>query len=166
MNLAFFFRKILYLVEYKEVCGMDAKAIGQLKGRLKNFLRLFEHCFGRREPREHLPTYLCGQLCDLPRKSVEPMALRFGTPPRTLQQFLAAANWNHHAMRDTLQREVATRWSHPDAVGIIDETSFAKKGDCTPGVKRQYCGALGKQDNCTVTVHLAYKRSRGIPGAD
>jgi len=141
---------------------MDAKAIGQLKGRLRRFLLLFEGCFGRREPREHLETYLCGQLSDLPRKSIEPMALRVGTPPRTLQQFLSGANWDQHAMRDLLQQQVAGRWSHPDAIGIIDETSFAKKGNCTPGVKRQHCGSLGKRDNCTVTVHLAYSAPGGF----
>lgn len=141
---------------------MDAQVIGQLRGRLGRFLRRFAGCFGRREPREHLETYLCGQFSDLPRKSIEPMALRFGTPPRTLQQFLSGANWDHHAMRDTLQREVAACWSHPAAIGIIDETSFAKKGNRTPGVKRQYCGALGKQDNCTVTVHLAYSAPGGF----
>lgn len=141
---------------------MDAKAIAELKVRLKRFLKLFDACFGRREPRAHLGTYLCGQLSDLPRKSIEPIALRFGTPPRTLQQFLSGAHWDQHSMRDVLQQQVAARWSHPDAIGIIDETSFAKKGDQTPGVKHQYCGSLGKQNNCTVTVHLAYSAPGGF----
>jgi len=141
---------------------MEAKAIGELRGRLKCYLGLYASCFGRREPWEHLATYLSGQLSDLPRKSIEPMALHFGTPPRTLQQFLSGAHWDHHAMRDLLQRQVAARWFHPDAIGIIDETSFAKKGCRTPGVKHQYCGSLGKQNNCTVTVHLAYSAPGGF----
>jgi SRSO17 transposase len=48
--------------------------------------------------------------------------------------------------------------SGPHRIGVIDETSFVKKGDKTPGVKRQWCGAVGKQENCIVTVHLGYAR--------
>src|SRR5215212_10292319 len=46
----------------------------------------------------------------------------------------------------------------PHSIGILDETSYVKKGDKTPGVKRQWCGAVGKKENCTVTVHLGYAR--------
>lgn len=52
--------------------------------------------------------------------------------------------------------------AYGDAVGIIDETSYPKKGKQTPGVKRQHCGATGKKDNCTVTVHLAYAAPQGF----
>ena len=141
---------------------MDAEAIAGLKPRLAEFLALFGDCFGRREPAGHLRTYVCGQLSDLPRKSIEPIALNFQTAPRTLQQFLAAAHWDHGRMRDRLQQQVAAGWSHREAIGILDETSYRKKGHKTPGVKRQYCGALGKQDNCTVTVHLAYAAPGGF----
>lgn len=141
---------------------MDAEAIAGLKPRLAEFLALFGDCFGRREPACHLRTYVCGQLSDLPRKSIEPMALNFQTAPRTLQQFLSAAHWDHQSMRDKLQQQVAARWSHRDAIGILDETSYRKKGRKTPGVKRQYCGALGKQDNCVVSVHLAYAAPGGF----
>lgn len=51
------------------------------------FLGEVDDCFGRSEPREHLRTYVSGQLSDLPRKSIEPIALASGTPPRTLQRF-------------------------------------------------------------------------------
>jgi SRSO17 transposase len=146
----------------KEQGDMEVDAIRALRGRLGRYLDAFDGCFGRREPAGHLRTYMEGQLSDLPRKSIEPMALHSGTPPRTLQQFLSGAHWDQHAMRDTLQQEVAARWSHRDAIGIIDETSFAKKGRCTPGVKHQYCGSLGKQNNCTVTVHLAYSAPGGF----
>lgn len=135
---------------------MDAKAIGKTQTRLGGFLHEFADCFGRREPAEHLQTYIRGQLSDLPRKSIEPIALHFGTPPRTLQQFLSLAHWDQERMRQRLQQRVADGHSHRLAVGIIDETSYVKKGRRTPGVKRQHCGAVGKKDNCTVTVHLAY----------
>jgi len=125
-------------------------------------LAIFGDCFGRHEPAGHLRTYVSGQLSDLPRKSIEPIALNFQTAPRTLQQFLSAAHWDHQRMRDQLQQQVAARWSHREAIGILDETSYRKKGKKTPGVKRQYCGALGKQDNCVVSVHLAYAAPGGF----
>jgi SRSO17 transposase len=136
--------------------GMDADGIEALGPELDRYLSEFGDCFGRIEPRDHLLTYVCGQLSDLPRKSVEPIALAAGTPPRTLQHFLSDASWRQGMMRDRLQQIVARDHSHPLAVGVIDETSCAKKGEQTPGVKRQYCGATGKTDNCCVTVHLAY----------
>src|SRR5512144_455043 len=102
---------------------MDARAIEGLRPRLARFLHGFDDCFGRREPAEHLSTYIKGQLSDLPRKSIEPIALHFGTPPRTLQQFLADALWNEDLMRQRMQERVANRYGSPDAVGIIDETS-------------------------------------------
>lgn len=110
----------------------------------------------REEPRVHLRTYLRGQLSDIPRKSVEPIALLHGTPPRTLQKFLAQHLWDEDGMRDRLQRLVAAEHADDHAVGVIDETAHPKKGSHTPGVKRQWCGATGKIDNCTVSVHLAY----------
>jgi len=65
-------------------------------------------------------------------------------------------------MRDRLQEIVARDHAHPHAVGIFDETSYAKKGDKTPGVKRQHCGTTGKTDNCCVTVHLGYATPDGF----
>jgi len=141
---------------------MDVRAIVALQSRLSEFLDGFSDCFGRREPAEHLQTYMLGQFSDLPRKSVEPIALHFDTPPRTLQQFLARAHWDQEQMRACLQEQVAARHTHRDAVGIIDEGSYAKKGKQTPGVKRQYCGASGKKENCTVSVHLAYAAPGGF----
>lgn len=135
---------------------MDAQQIRQLKPQLTRYLRRFEDCFARRDTRAHFPVYIQGQLSDLKRKSVEPIAKEAGVPPRTLQEFLSLLKWREDRMRDRLQRIVAVEHSHPHGVGIIDETSFGKQGDKTPGVQRQWCGSRGKNDNCVVTVHLGY----------
>jgi SRSO17 transposase len=124
------------------------------------FLRLFADCFCQQRSRDHLLAYCQGLLSDLPRKSVEPIALACGIAVRTLQVFLKDALWDQSRLRDLLQRHLA---ASPELSpqgdlglgGIIDETSQAKKGDKTPGVQRQWCGSLGKMDNCVVTVHLA-----------
>src|SRR5665213_1436381 len=140
---------------------MDAHEIESLQPRLSLFLNGFGEFFGRPEPQQHLRTYVRGQLSDLPRKSIEPMALNFDTPPRTLQQFLSRAHWDEEGVRACLQKRVAERVSDDD-VGVIDETSYSKKGGKTPGVKRQHCGATGKKDNCAVTVHFAYAGAGGF----
>src|SRR3972149_8425535 len=135
---------------------MDAKQIRRLKPELARYLDEFEDYFPRRDTRAHLPEYVEGQLSDLPRKSVEPMALKAGVPVRTLQEFLSQHRWDHDRMRDRVAKIVVRDHAGGHSIGILDETSFVKKGEKTPGVQRQHCGAVGKQDKCIVTVHLGY----------
>lgn len=139
---------------------MEWQEIRLLRRHLERFLWGFDGCFARREGREHLITYVRGQLSDLPRKSVEPIADHAGIPPRTLQDFLATHTWDHEQAIDCLQQHVAEHFHDDHAVGVIDETSFPKRGNQTAGVQRQYCGATGKIDNCVMTVHLGY----ALPG--
>ena len=135
---------------------MDADQIRKLKPELTRYLKQFDDCFARRDTRAHFPVYVEGQLSDLPAKSCEPMALAAGVAPRTLQEFLAHYAWDENRMRDKLQEIVIRQYAGPNSIGIIDETSDVKKGDKTPGVQRQWCGTVGKQENCIVTVHLGY----------
>jgi SRSO17 transposase len=135
---------------------MDAATILEIRPTLTTFLREFDGCFGRRTTRRYLDVYVAGQLSDLDRKSVEPMADAAGVPPRSLQEFLSLFKWDELAVRDRLQRRVAAQYGDPNSVGVIDETSFAKKGDKTACVQRQHCGCLGKLENCVVSVHLGY----------
>jgi SRSO17 transposase len=142
---------------------MTAEQIAALGPAFAVYARSFAACFSRRETRGHLSTYCRGLMSDLPRKSVEPIALASGTAVRTLQEFLSQHVWDHARMRDQLQQRVAREHLPPPGsradplgvIGLIDETSSVKKGDQTPGVQRQYCGHSGKIDNCIVTVHLA-----------
>jgi SRSO17 transposase len=135
---------------------MDAREIAGLGSPLMDFLAGFDDCFGRSEPREHLRTYVSGQLSDLPRKSIEPIALSADVPPRTLQRFLESVEWDEVRLRDRLQRTVARDHADPEAIGIVDEMGSPKKGRHTAGVKRQWCGNTGKVDNCVVSVHTGY----------
>jgi SRSO17 transposase len=111
----------------------------------------------------HFDNYCRGLLSDLPRKSVEPIALASGTAVRTLQEFLVTARWDYGQARDTLRSHLrAALAGFPDhglgTVGVIDETSSRKWGDQTPGVQRQYLGCVGKIDNGIVTVHIGVTR--------
>lgn len=135
---------------------MTEQQIRSLGRELATFLSEFEDCFGRSEPRGKLATYVRGQLSELPRKSVEPMALQAGMRPRTLQEFLASDEWDEDRLCSHVRRLVVGDDADDQAIGVIDESGHPKKGDQTAGVSRQYCGNTGKIDNCVMTVHLTY----------
>ena len=145
---------------------MTEDQIAGLGPAFTQYLDGFRKCFARAPTFGHLRTYCRGLLSDLARKSVEPMALAAGCAVRTLQEFLTHHAWDQDALLQRLQRRIVTE--HLPApgeradddlgvIGLIDETSVPKKGDKTPGVQRQYCGARGKIENCIVSVHLAVK---------
>ena len=127
------------------------------------YLRIFEDCIADRPTAEHLHSYCRGLLSDLSRKSIEPIALACGTAVRTLQEFLGDHVWDQFRMRDLFQQRLLglpalNATDDLGTIGLIDETSVAKKGVKTPSVRRQYCGASGKIENCIVTVHLGIVR--------
>jgi SRSO17 transposase len=135
---------------------MTVDQILSLGPALVEFLDEFADCFGRAEPRQHLLHYVRGQLSNLQRKSVEPIALFNNLAPRTLQEFLNTDVWDHPRARDRLQQIVARDHEDPKAIGILDDSGHPKSGKRTPGVQWQYCGRLGKTANCVVTVQLAF----------
>lgn len=145
---------------------MTEQQLADLGPALADFLDPFLFCCAYTQTFDHLTTYVRGLLSDLPRKSVEPIALRAGTTVRTLQEFLRDYAWDCGAVRDRLQRHAADLLpSLPNvdglgSVGLIDETSAVKSGIQTPGVQRQYLGCLGKVENGIVTVHLGVCRGR------
>jgi SRSO17 transposase len=123
------------------------------------YLRRFRSHFGQDRMAKHFDSYCRGLLSDLPRKSVEPIALASGTAVRTLQEFLVTARWDHGQVCDTLRSHLRATLAGVvgdplGTVGVVDETSSRKWGDHTPGVQRQYLGCVGKIDNGIVTVHL------------
>ena len=147
---------------------MTAEQICGLAPALRAQLQRFGRYLGGGAIQTHIGAYCRGLLSDLPRKSVEPMALAAGATVRSLQLLLTQHDWDEMGLRDAMQRYIVQEHlpapgedfgeDRMDAVGVvgwIDETSVAKKGDKTPGVQRQYCGSSGKIENCVVSVHLA-----------
>lgn len=144
---------------------MTDQEIADLGPAFAQFLRRYQSAFLQRRTAKHFDNYCRGLLSDLPRKSVEPIALACGTAVRTLQEFLVTAQWDHEATRDHLQHYLAEVLNAmPDdglgVVGVIDETSCVKKGEQTPGVQRQYLGCVGKIENGIVTVHVGVAKGR------
>jgi len=123
---------------------MDVRQIRKVGRSLPRFLNEFADCYGRCDTRRYLKIYVDGQMSNLHRKSVEPMALRAGVPPRSLQAFLGLLEWDEDRLVDRLQRIVARDHAHPWAIGTIDETGMRKDGHHTACVQRQWCGSLGK----------------------
>jgi SRSO17 transposase len=144
---------------------MTEQQILELGPALADYLEDFKFCCDYTQTFAHLGAYCRGLLCDLKRKTAEPIALAAGTAVRTLQLFLTQHGWDYDRVRDIFQqRVVGLLPSLPDdgtgTVGVVDESGHKKKGNKTPGVQRQYCGEVGKKENCIVTVHLAVARDR------
>ena len=135
---------------------MDIQELRKVRRELNAFTRQFDNFIKTRPSREHMKTYLNGQLGPLARKSIEPIALDAGVAPRSLQEFLSIHRWDDDAVGRRLREILVRDHAAPNAIGVLDETSFVKKGVKTPGVQRQYCGHTGKVENCVVTVHLGY----------
>jgi hypothetical protein len=128
---------------------------------------IFSPFFRRREQREWGVQYLHGQLLDLPRKSIEPMALALpGGNVRAMQQFIGEGAWDDAAVLIAHQQLVAETLGEPDGVLIVDGSDFPKQGTASVGVARQYCGALGKIANCQAGVVLAYASRKGYTLVD
>jgi SRSO17 transposase len=134
---------------------------------LREFQSAFHDCFTRSEPREHFFDYMVGQYSALARKSIEPMALQVeGGSIRGLQRFISDAVWDEEQMRWDYQHLVATEIGDLDGVLMFDETGFVKKGQDSAGVARQYCGPLGKVENCQVGVFAGYASRHGYALVD
>jgi SRSO17 transposase len=135
---------------------MDSRALASAESRLQAFLADKVALLGRAERRQWAEVYVRGLLMEGQRKSIEPIASRIGEPDaQGLQQFVNQSPWAWEPLQEALALQMMDRLL-PEAVLIIDETSFPKQGAHSVGVARQYCGALGKTANCqvAVSVHL------------
>jgi SRSO17 transposase len=118
--------------------------------------------FVRREPRQRVRAYLAGLLSPIERKNGWQLAEQAGEPtPTGMQRVLSGAHWDADAVRDDLRAYVVTHLGEPEAILIIDETGFLKKGTKSVGVKRQYSGTAGRIENCQIGVFLAYASPHG-----
>ncbi len=129
---------------------------------LRAYHAYFSPLFARREQRGWGLQYMQGLLADLPRKSVEPMALALPAGNvRAMQQFLGEGAWDDRAILAAHQRLVGETLGEPDGIVIVDGSEFPKQGSASVGVARQYCGVQGKVANCQAGVFLAYASRKG-----
>ncbi len=118
--------------------------------------------FDRAEPRQRVLAYLTGLLSNTERKNSWQLAELAGEDsPDGMQRLLSTARWDADAVRDDLVSYVLEQLTDPQAVLVLDETGFVKKGAKSVGVAPQYCGAVGKIANCQIGVFLAYATAAG-----
>jgi SRSO17 transposase len=121
------------------------------------FQARFTGLFGRKEPRLQAVKYVRALLMPLERKTSWQLAEAMGDQiPDATQRLLYRSNWDAEAARDILQQFVSERFGDEDAIGVVDETGFIKKGNRSAGVKRQYSGTAGKIENCQMGTFLTY----------
>jgi len=137
--------------------------VDQVDEQFAAFHARFAPFFFRAQVRERSSRYLRALLDVVERKNGWQLAEAMGDDdPNGAQRLLFEAVWDEDAVRDELERFVAEEFGDPqEGIFILDESGFAKKGTKSVGVKRQYCGALGKKENCQVGVFLTYVSPRG-----
>jgi SRSO17 transposase len=141
---------------------LDKNDVEDFLDTLKGFHAEFRDCFAREEGRNNLLYYTIGQFSQMERKSIEPMALNVeGAKVRAIQRFISEATWDADKMVNIYRSMVCDDMGEENGVLIIDESGFKKKGNDSAGVYRQYCGNIGKVDNCQVGVFAAYASSQG-----
>jgi SRSO17 transposase len=129
---------------------------------LEGFHGMFGDCFHRSESRNHFFKYMVGQFSELERKSIEPIALNIKNGNvRAMQRFVSDAEWKDDKLLGKYRNMVNEDLGDPDGALLFDESGFAKKGNDSVGVAKQYCGTIGKVDNCQVGVFAGYASPHG-----
>jgi len=139
--------------------------VAGLVDELRAYHAIYAPLFQRQEQRDWAAQYLRGLLSALPRKSIEPMVLALVGADRNavrgMQQFLSAGPWDDDALLRRHWQEVEQTLGDDDGVLTLDGSDFPKQGPESVGVKRQYCGEVGKRANCQAGVFLGYASARG-----
>jgi SRSO17 transposase len=152
MERRFDLRKAELLVD----CQVQPALFEGMMERLDVFADTFTPLLRRSEQRIHAQSYLHGLLSDVERKNAESIAYRNDEDRQGLQTFLGTAQWDHQPLLDELTRQVGETLGESDAVLVFDPSAFPKKGRHSAAVSRQWCGRLGKVENCQVGVFLGY----------
>jgi len=147
------------------VCRLTARDVVTSAEELLAFHERFKSLFARREQRAWSLLYLCGQLSNLARKTIEPIVLALlgakANAIRTAQHFIGHGEWEAAPFLEQAQGLVADWLGEPDGVVIVDGSGFPKQGGHSAGVAWQYCGHLGKLANSQQGVFVVYASRRG-----
>ena len=145
--------------------NLGLQDIDQLLEELRGYHAIYSPLFCRREQVGRSEAYLNGLLLDIPSKAIEPMILALeGADPNTIramQHFLSEGAWDDETILKRHWQEVDRHLGDEDGVYILDSSEFPKQGDHSVGVKRQYCGQLGKVANCQSGVFVGYATGQG-----
>lgn len=146
-----------------EQAALTPQLVADCQQHLQTFLQRYLPLFQRAEQRHNATIVVQGKLSALQRKTSERIAYQAGLQRKPIQALVGWAPWDDETVMAELRRHVSDAWADPDAVFVIDGSAFPKKGDASCGVARQWCGRLGKVDNCQVGVFLTYSCRPGPP---
>jgi SRSO17 transposase len=155
--------------EAKVLLADAAVTPDQVRGcqhRLTDFLQRYLPGFYRVEQRTNATLVIHGLLSGLQRKTCEPIAVEAGVPRKPIQFFVGAGKWDDEAVMTELRRHVREGLGDEQAIPALDPSAFPKSGTESCGVARQWCGRLGKQDNCQLGVFLIYAAPGGYAPLD
>src|SRR3954453_5874079 len=129
--------------------------------RLEPFLEPFVESLCCCEQRTNARHYVSGLLSDLQSKDAESITYLHDRERQGLQKFIGQADWDHRPLISELARQVGQGLGRPDGVIVFDPSAFVKQGKKSVGVARQWCGRLGKLENCQLGVYLGYVSHQG-----
>jgi SRSO17 transposase len=135
---------------------LTVEQVQDISERIEPFLHRYLPLFQRSEQRTNALHILEGKLSSLSRKTCEPIAHHVGVRREVLQDFIGVSPWDDSLILTEIRKQVSEVWNDPQGVLTGDGSGFAKKGDHSCGVKRQYCGRLGKVENCQLGIFLGY----------
>jgi SRSO17 transposase len=137
-------------------CKLSPDELEGARERLREFVAPFVRKLARAEQKEHAREYVEGLMSDLDTKNAESIAYLHGLDRKAIQHFVGESAWDHEPLLDELVREVGEQIGEPDGVIVFDPSGHKKSGRDSVGVERQWCGRLGKVDNCQVGIYMGY----------
>lgn len=148
-------RFAIRLQEMLEQAELAPAAVNGLVEQLEEFVRPYGETLSEHQQRRALE-YVSGLLSKLEKKKSEAIACLHDQDRQSLQIFIGQDDWDHQPLVDLLARQIGTDIGEADGVLVFDPSAFAKKGKSSVGVARQWCGRLGKVENCQVGIYLGY----------
>jgi SRSO17 transposase len=144
------------LEELLDDAVLDVRIPQGMLDRLERFIAPFAGCLVSSEQRRHLWEYVAGLFSDVKRKNAETIAYFHDQDRQAMQKFVGQVPWDDRPLIEELARQIGEELGEPDGVLVFDPSAFKKQGRESVGVARQWCGRLGKTDNCQVGVYLGY----------
>jgi SRSO17 transposase len=142
--------------EMMEQAEVSPELLKDLLPRVRLFLDPFLQSLAGTAQRQHAVEYTTGLMSGLKHRTGEGIAYLYDQDRQGIQKFIGQAPWDHQPMLRTLAAQVGAELGEPDGVIVVDPSAFPKKGDKSVGVAKQWCGRLGKLENCQVAVYMAY----------
>jgi SRSO17 transposase len=141
--------------------NLTERDVEQCVPELEAYLKQYEAAFGRVEQYRRSQMYVKGLLSEVPRKTMERIALEFDENVRDLQHFVGQSPWSTEPITAIHQQMIGAMLGEADGVALIDESGVLKQGGDSVGVGSQYCGAVGKVANSQNGAYLAYVSRKG-----